>query len=68
MNRFKKELRKHGVKLECDYEMLPYERDAGFLEGVVVDAEQCKVVSIYTSIVVTDCYDRQMQVTDKLFE
>lgn len=39
MNRFKKELRKHGVRLECDYDYLPYHG----LETVVVDSEHCKV-------------------------
>lgn len=42
MNRFKMELRKHGVKLECDYPFLPYNG----IESVVVDSEHA-VVSTY---------------------
>lgn len=43
MNRFKKELRKRGVKLECDYEYLPFDG----LETIVVNAEKA-TVSTYT--------------------
>ena len=42
MNRFKRELRKHGVKLECDYPFLPYNG----IETVVVDSENA-IVSTY---------------------
>lgn len=50
MNRFKKELRKKGVKLECDYPMLPYfikgkscfEVGYIFVDGVSVDAEKAE--------------------------
>lgn len=42
MNRFKKELRKHGVKLECDYPFFPYNG----IESVVVDSEHA-IVSTY---------------------
>ena len=49
MNRFKKELRKKGVKLECDYPMLPclikgkpFEPGYIFVDGVSVDAEKAE--------------------------
>lgn len=58
MNRFKKELRKHGVKLECDFDYLPCDG----IETVVVDAEKA-TVSLYHNCVgwcVTK-FDRAMQ-------
>lgn len=42
MNRFKKELRKHGVKLECDYPYFPFDG----IETIVVDSENA-IVSTY---------------------
>ena len=45
MNRFKKELRKHGVKLECDYECLPYNG----IETVVVDSANATVSTYHLS-------------------
>ena len=35
MNRFKKEIRKRGIKLECDYPMIPFNG----LEAVIVHAD-----------------------------
>lgn len=58
MNRFKKELRKHNVMLECDYPWLPYEE----LETVIVDSEKCTVTRVYLSIILIDYYNRQMEV------
>lgn len=45
MNRFKRELRKHGVKLECDYQFLPYNG----IETVVVDSENATVSTCHVS-------------------
>lgn len=42
MNRVKRELRKAGLKLECDYETLPH----GGIETVQVDSEKAEF-SIY---------------------
>lgn len=42
MNRVKKELRKAGAKLECDYEYLPFNG----IETVVVNSEKAEY-SIY---------------------
>ena len=39
MNRLKKEIRKKGVKLECDYPFMPYDG----LEAVKVDTEKATV-------------------------
>lgn len=43
MTRFKKELRKLGLKLECDYEYLP----CNGLECVVIDQERAEVRRYY---------------------
>lgn len=45
MNRFKRELRKHGVKLECDYQFLPYNG----IETVVVDSERAIISTCHVS-------------------
>ena len=36
MTRYKKELRKHGYTLECDYPWLPFHESGMVLEGVTV--------------------------------
>lgn len=36
MTRYKKELRKHGYRLECDYPCLPYQINGITLEGVTI--------------------------------
>lgn len=41
MNRFKKELRAHGLKLEMDYDFLPCDH----IEMIVVDAEHATVTT-----------------------
>lgn len=44
MNRFKKELKKHGIRLENDFPCLPYEIGNNiWIEGVTVDSEKCTV-------------------------
>lgn len=60
MNRFKKELRKKGIKLECDYPWLPYEGKYVTLDSILVNSEMCMVTHIYTSIIVTVNFDRSM--------
>ena len=41
MNRFKKELRKRGINLECDYAYLPSDEDV--IAGVIVETEIARV-------------------------
>lgn len=58
MNRFKKELRKRGVRLENDYEYLPMNG----LECVIVDAEHAMVKRWWNQIGwVYHRYDRSME-------
>lgn len=42
MNRFKKEIRKRGIKLECDYPYIPYNG----LETVIVHSDKA-IISEY---------------------
>ena len=60
MNRFKKELRKKGIKLECDYPFIPYEMKHVTLEAVEVDSEICTVAFVFTSIIEIVKFDRSM--------
>lgn len=46
MNRLKKELRRRGVKLECDYECLPFEG----VQAVTVRSEDATYTIHHTSI------------------
>lgn len=62
MNRFKKELRKQGVKLENDYPWLPFDCGSVTLESVCVNSELCTVTKYYTSIACVDHYNRQMNI------
>ena len=49
MNRFKKELRKKGVKLESDYLYLPCPYgESLILEGISVSSEQAKFIKHFT--------------------
>lgn len=61
MNRFKKELRKKGFKLECDYPFLPYDVNAITVEGVTVDSTQCLLLEHYNVGTSVQGFDRQMQ-------
>lgn len=50
MNRFKKELRKKGFKLESDYEYLPYKLEGYtyiLLDSVFVNSERATIVEFY---------------------
>ena len=45
MNRFKKEIRKKGIRLESDYPWLPYEVSHNiYVEGVYVNASTATVI------------------------
>lgn len=52
MNRFKKELRRKGIKLECDYLWLPFEADGVFIRAIHVDASKAQCF-VFTSAMVT---------------
>ena len=67
MNRFKEELRKKGVKLECDYPHMPFELIGHTLETIIVNSEMCTVTSITTSIILVDFYDRNLQIDHQEF-
>lgn len=67
MNRFKKELRKRGFKLENDYDYLPYEVEYYMvLDSVVVDTEHCTFTEHYNSITIQLTFDRAMNAHDAL--
>ncbi len=59
MNRVKKELRSKGIKLECDYEYMPYfikgksifEPGYIFIDGITVDSETA-TVKVYLNVIV----------------
>lgn len=61
MNRFKKELRKNGVRLENDFPWLPYTNGVDTLIGITVDSENCMVTKHYSTISYTIYYNRQMK-------
>lgn len=65
MNRFKKELRKKGVKLECDYPWMPFELIGHTLEAIIVNTEMCTVTSVTTSITLVDYYNRSMELDNQ---
>lgn len=52
MNRFKKELRRKGIKLECDYLWLPYEENGVFVEAVSVNSTGARWTE-YTNVMAT---------------
>lgn len=51
MNRFKKEIRKKGIKLESDYPWLPYDNGNVTVDAVSVNTEKVTIIVYYTSIV-----------------
>ncbi len=56
MTRWKKELRKHGVKLESDYSFMPYDIGAGpTLEAVFVKIDG-DLIMLHQVFVVGDLY------------
>lgn len=55
MNRLKKEFRKRGIKLECDYPMIPYDEGSQSVLGVYVNCELPKVIIEYNSLAV-NCF------------
>lgn len=60
MNRFKKEIRKKGFKLECDYPWLPFEEKTVFIEAITVDAENCLLKQHANVGTLVLGFDRQM--------
>lgn len=70
MNRFKKEIRKRGYKLESDYPYLPYDISGSFLEpghivldSVVVNSEEATVYCCYNVIAEKMTFNRSMELT-----
>ncbi len=62
MNRFKKEVRRRGVRLECDYEMLP---SAEGIETVAVSSEKALVSVYHVSAGWTHIrFDRSMKISE----
>ena len=56
MNRFKKELRKKGIKLACDFDFLPFEVSHSshiYIDDIVVNTERASVTTIYNTLVDT---------------
>lgn len=51
MNRFKQELLRKGIKLECDYLWLPFETDGVFIRAVSADASRA-ICLVFTSAMV----------------
>lgn len=59
MNRFKKEVRKRGVKLENDYMYMPIDIGNNLvLDSVIVKSERAKVSLYFTCGVITYMMDR----------
>lgn len=70
MNRFKKEIRKRGIKLEADFPFLPFEG----IEAVHVDSERATISTYYnflgwvTNRVCSDLSIKEIEwATDRLF-
>lgn len=61
MNRFKKELKRRGFKMECDYPWLPYDMGSASLQAIIVDAEHCAVIDVYDVIVERYEFGRDMK-------
>lgn len=68
MNRFKKELKKRGVKLENDYPYMPFDFGNTALEAVIVDAEKCTLSQLTSSMNVIYYYGRDMKVSQQYFD
>ena len=68
MNRFKKELRKAGTRLECDYPYLPYDLGSMSIDSIVVNSELCTVTTYYMSVTQIDYYDKNMNIYKQDFE
>ena len=62
MNRFKKELCNKGTKLAHQYQWLPFEQGGATLEDIIVNTELLTVTYVYTSIVLVDFYNRNMEI------
>ena len=58
MNRFKRELRLRGVKIENDYECLPCPCGSVSVEAVMVSAEYATVTHVFNVMTVTQKMNR----------
>ena len=70
MTRYKKELRKRGFKLECDYPFLPYScNNQPTIEGVRTYCENNKIFHITFSVVgdLKLVIDNNFNITDTIF-
>lgn len=61
MNRFKKELIKKGIKLECSYEWFPTEN----LDFITVDAETASITTGYITLWLKTSYGRDMKIVEQ---
>ena len=68
MNRFKKEIRKRGYKLESDYPWMPYDIKGSFgepghiaLDSVYVDSEMATIYHYYNVIAEKITFFRSME-------
>ena len=56
MNRLKKELRKKGIKLACDFEYLPFEVSHSYkiyIDDIIVNSENASVTIVYNALIDT---------------
>lgn len=52
MNRFKKEIKKQGIKLESDYPWLPYDNGNVTVDAVRVNTEKATIIVYYNTSIV----------------
>lgn len=74
MNRFKKEIRKRGYKLESDYPCMPYDIKGKFgepghiaLDSVTVNTERCEIFCVFNVIVEKVVFSRAMEAESTVF-
>lgn len=56
MNRLKKELRKKGIKLACDFNFLPFEVSHSshiYIDDIIVNTEHASVTIVYNTLIDT---------------
>lgn len=56
MNRLKRELRKKGIKLACDFEFLPFEVSHSnniYIDDVIVNTENASITIVYNTLIDT---------------
>lgn len=65
MNRFKKEIRKKGIKLENEYDSIPYVFDNGIsIQAIDINSETATIVHFYNVDVVIERMERDGSMTD----